>query len=142
RTATGPSAGKERTRPAQGPDSRSWHTVLAVDPADPDRVYVNGDEPTLLRGEFDHNTQTVTWTTINNVEDHVEVSFDFSGPERALVEVSDRGVLRCANPTAAAPGFEPKHGTLSNVLLYNVAVDPQDAAVAYGEAHDQFGLLN
>ena len=41
-TLNGGLSWNELQLPAQGTDSRTWHTVLAVDPIDFNRIYANG----------------------------------------------------------------------------------------------------
>jgi uncharacterized repeat protein (TIGR01451 family) len=126
-------------------DDRTNHVLLAVDPANPNRIYVNGDEPQLYVGTF--ASGSVTWTRINpeypnsGTEDVADITFDASATPLPIL-TGDRGIgISTASP-AASGTFQPEDGNLSTVLFYNVAVDPADPTVAYGVAQDQLNVLD
>ena len=88
-------------QPPNGPDNvpndyRFWHVVLAVDPSDPNTIYVNGDEPDLFQARItDTTTGAVSYGLLQNVEDVVEISFDAAPPgayrfPRQFGEVAER----------------------------------------------------
>jgi hypothetical protein len=124
--------------PPGGNESRYWHTMLAVSPADPMQIFISGTEgpgTSLYWGEVNlGGTPNVTWTDIPTGEDVVEASFDATG---AFVLDSDRGVLRSTDPTAPIPTFQGKRGTLNNTLFHDIAMDPHDPSVVYGVIQDQ-----
>lgn len=125
------------------PDFRDWHAVLAVDPADPNVFYLNGDEPELHRGTFDPTTRTVSFARLEpeypngGTEDVLGVTFDDSGH---VVLLGDRGIGWSSNPPAQG-SFQPQQGNLETNLIYRVAVDPRDPGTAYAVAQDQLSAL-
>lgn len=126
-------------------DDRTNHVVLAADPSDPNRIYVNGNEPQLSVGTF--AAGHVTWTRLNpeypgpGTEDVADVTFDASATPLPIL-TGDRGIGVSTVSPAASGTFQPRDGNLSNVLFYRVAVDPADPTVAYGVAQDQFNVLD
>jgi uncharacterized repeat protein (TIGR01451 family) len=126
-------------------DDRTNHVVLAADPSNPNRIYVNGSEPELFVGTF--AAGHATWTQMNpeypnsGTEDVADVTFDASATPRPIL-TGDRGIGVSTTSPAASGTFLPRDGNLSDVFFYKLAVDPADPAVAYGVAQDQFHVLN
>jgi titin len=110
-------------------ESRYWHVVLAVDPTNPQIVYVNGDH-TL----YQSTNAGASWTALYG-EDPVGVSFDKNG---GLTMVGDRGIYRWAGGTAP---FANKQGNLQNNELYTLTLDPTNPDIAYGIAQDEFNAI-
>ncbi|HEV2969180.1 MAG TPA: autotransporter-associated beta strand repeat-containing protein [Pirellulales bacterium] len=107
-------------------ESRYWHTMLSVDPAAPQTIYVNGD----------HTVYTSTnggssWTLVNNFEDPVGGYFDDSG---SLILTGDHGIYRGTN-------FINKQGNLQTSEFYTLTLDPTNANIAYGLVQDQFAAI-
>jgi titin len=104
-------------------ESRYWHVMLSVDPANPQTIYVNGDHTV-----YESNDGGSTWNLINNSEDPVGGFFDDSG---GLILVGDHGIYSGTN-------FVNKQGNLGTSEFYTLTLDPTNPNVMYGLAQDQF----
>ena len=114
--------------------------MLAVDPSDPNTIYINGDEPDLYQAKVtDTSTGKLSFTLLQDQEDVVEISFDAESTP-GLVLVADRGILLSPNPPSFG-SFVQKRADLGGILLYDLAVDPSNVDNVFGVAQDQFNIL-
>jgi photosystem II stability/assembly factor-like uncharacterized protein len=113
------------------PESRSWHLVLAVDPANDNHVLVN-DAYAL----YECKDGGSTWTRADQVganaigDDWVNATFSTNGV--ALVS-ADRNVYRYASKQGA---WDSKEGNLQVTTFYDITPDPLDTQVLYGISQD------
>ena len=114
-------------------EDRFWHIMLAVDPSNPQVIYVNGDHTVYVstNGGF-------AWTQINDSEDPVGGYFDDSGN---FVLTGDHGVYKVTNVGDANYTFYNKQGNLGTSEFYTLTLDPTNANIVYGLAQDQAAPL-
>jgi Abnormal spindle-like microcephaly-assoc'd, ASPM-SPD-2-Hydin len=118
-------------------ENRSWHLLLAIDPADGDHVFVN-DAYEL----WESKNAGKKWTQADagigylsgghNHFDFVNLTFDANG--RAVV-TADQGVL-LYDP--ATKNWTSLMGDLEASEFYTIGLDPSTAAVAYAVGQDIF----
>ena len=117
-------------------ESRSWHLLLGVDPADGNHVFVN--DSYSLYESFDGGN---TWSRADagigylkriNSFDWVNLTFDANGE---AVLTADQGVLRY---DPATKSWTSLIGDLQVSEFYTISLDPQTAAVAYAVGQDIF----
>jgi hypothetical protein len=106
-------------------EDRTWHVLLAVDPTDPQVIYVNGDHAVYVSMDGGG-----TWRGIFG-EDPVGGYFDAAG---GFLLVGDRGINR--TPNRGTTWDPPKHGNLQLTEFYTLTLDPTNLDVAYGIAQD------
>ncbi len=111
---------------------RYWHVMLAVDPNNPQVLYVNGDHTVYVS-----TNGGATWSAspINDSEDPVGGYFDDSGD---LILVGDHGIYRVTNVGYTDYTFYNKQGNLGTSEFYTITLDPANADIIYGLAQDQF----
>ncbi len=116
-------------------EDRYWHIMLAVDPNNPQVLYVNGDHTVYVS-----TNGGSTWSTspINDSEDPVGGYFDDSGD---LILTGDHGIYRVTNVGDTNYTFYNKQGNLSTSEFYTLTLDPTNADIVYGLAQDQFAPL-
>jgi uncharacterized repeat protein (TIGR01451 family) len=126
-------------QPATVGDNRDWHQVLAIDPTNPNRIYINGAEPNLFQCTVDLSTGAIQATKLDpeygtsGTEDVLGVTFDDTG---SAVVLGDRGIGRSNSATVTPGSFQPRQGNLSTDLVYNLALPPTDPTTAYAVSQD------
>ncbi|HEV3176318.1 MAG TPA: choice-of-anchor D domain-containing protein [Stellaceae bacterium] len=119
-----------------GFEKRSWHLLLAVDPADGDHVFVN-DAYSL----WESKNAGKKWTQADagigylkgiNHFDWVNLTFDAN--DKAVV-TADQGVLRY---DPAKKSWTSLMGNLQVSEFYTIGLDPSTASVAYAVGQDIF----
>ena len=116
-------------------ESRFWHVMLAVDPSNPQVLYVNGDHTVYVSTD---GGSTWSASPINDSEDPVGGYFDDSGD---LILTGDHGIYRVTNVDYANYTFANKQGNLETSEFYTLTLDPTNADTVYGLAQDQFAPL-
>jgi hypothetical protein len=121
----------EMTRPMRNgnpdQDGRTGHTLLSVDPHNPQTVYINGDHTV-----YQSTDSGSTWTLLNSAEDPNAGFFDNAG---TFILMGDHGIyLTGSRPST----FLNKQGNLQTREFYSITLDPNNANVVYGVAQDQF----
>ena len=119
-----------------GFESRWWHLLLGVDPADATHVFVN-DAYSLYESHDSGNTWSqadagVGYLSGINHFDFVNLTFDANG--KALV-TADQGVLHY-DPVAKT--WTSLMGNLEVCEFYTIALDPSTANTAYAVGQDIF----
>ena len=136
RTTNGGANWTALTASPGGFESRWWHLLLGVDPADATHVFVN-DAYSLYESHDSGNTWsqadagTGYLSGINHF-DFVNLTFDANG--KALV-TADQGVLHY---DPVAKNWTSLMGNLEVSEFYTIALDPSTAATAYAIGQDIF----
>lgn len=108
-------------------ETRSWHLVLGVDPANDKRVICN-DAYRL----FESTDSGQTWSEAETFhDDWVNVAFGKNGQ---LVATADRNVYRRDSQTNA---WKSKEGNLQVTQFYDITLDQSDPNTIYGIGQDQ-----
>ena len=100
--------------------------MLAVDPNNPQVLYVNGDHTVYVST---NGGSTWSASPINDSEDPVGGYFDQSGD---LILTGDHGIYRVTNVNYANYTFYNKQGNLDTSEFYTLTLDPADANIIYG----------
>ena len=113
------------------PELRSWHVVLAVDPFNPNHIYVN--DAYELFESMDGGTK---WTKAEQIgDDWVNLSFD------AIHEVVATGDRDIHSYNPAAQTWDAREGNLQITEFYDITLDPNNLDRAYGVAQDHFDAM-
>jgi len=118
---------------------QGWYDqCIAVDPTNPDVVYVGGQSGTnaVLKSE-DGGT---SWHSIivdsfgNGPHvDHHAMTFDANGK---LLEANDGGIWRLSNPTLGSLEWSDLNGNMQITQFIGIAMDPANVERAYGGSQD------
>jgi hypothetical protein len=117
-------------------ESRSWHLLLGVDPADGDHVFVNDAyslwESSDAGKSWSEADAGIGYLAIINHFDWVNLTFDAN---RNAVLTADQGVLRYE---PAKKNWTSLMGNLQVSEFYTIGLDPSTASVAYAVGQDIF----
>jgi photosystem II stability/assembly factor-like uncharacterized protein len=126
RTADNGNTWKTLAASPGGPETRSWHVLLAVHPDNAQHVFVN-DAYSL----YESTDSGATWTSMEKLgDDWVNMTFD---AQHDAVVTSDQGIHRYEFKTKK---WTVKEGNLQVTQFYDVALDPENPDLAYGIGQD------
>jgi photosystem II stability/assembly factor-like uncharacterized protein len=126
KTTDGGKTWKKLAATPGSPETRSWHLLLGVDPANDKHVFAN-DAYAL----YESTDGGKTWTQAESIgDDWVNIAFESKGN---VVVTADRDVYRY-DPKAKT--WQSKEGNLQVTLFYDIALDPTDPDIVYGVAQD------
>jgi photosystem II stability/assembly factor-like uncharacterized protein len=114
-----------------------WYGLpLAVDPANPDTIYVSGGGSLILES----NDAGFSWFDLEigadrrgPHADHHAFAFDANG---ILLDGNDGGVWRLDNPTRGNVQWTDLNNNLQLTQYIGIALDPTDPNIAYGGSQD------
>ncbi len=137
RTNTGGGSWTALSASGGGLEARSWHLLIAVDPADGNHVFANDAyslyESTDGGGSWSQaDAGTGYLSGGHNHFDFVNLTFDANGN---AVVTADQGVLRYDPVTK---GWTSLMGDIQVSEFYTAGLDPQNAGVAYAVGQDIF----
>ena len=126
KTTDGGKTWKQLAATPGSPETRSWHLLLGVDPANDKHVFAN-DAYVL----YESTDGGKTWTQAESIgDDWVNIAFEAKGN---TVVTADRDVYRY-DPKART--WKSKEGNLQVTLFYDIALDPTNPDIVYGVAQD------
>lgn len=119
-------------------------STFAVDPKDPNRVYTLDGEGDLMRGVWDENTKTVSWTGLG-VLDLVDapetldnfvrsVVIDPNHPEVIYAGMSSSGISNVWRSTDSGATWEDISYNLPRIVMQAMAVNPHTGELFVGSA--------
>ncbi len=136
RTGDGGTTWKALAASGGTPETRSWHLLLAVDPANDDHIFANDAyslwESTNAGKKWTEADAGTGYLKIINHFDWVNLSFDANGN---AVATADQGVLRY-NP--AKKSWTSLMGNLQVSEFYTIGLDHTTGSVAYAVGQDIF----
>jgi hypothetical protein len=125
-------------------DGGWWNLTIAVDPTDPDHVYIGNTELHRTTNGSDFSPVRVfsassAWDSPMHTDYH-KVVFSVSDASKIYVG-SDGGIFRSTN---GGSSWSSRNNALSTIQLYRVASHPTDAGILIGGAQDNgnFRTLN
>ncbi|MEK6644707.1 MAG: dockerin type I domain-containing protein [Planctomycetota bacterium] len=118
---------------------QGWYDqCIAVDPVNPDIVFVGGQSG--ANGILKSENGGTSWTTIESDATgqgpHVDfhyMSFDASG---RLLTTNDGGIFRLDNPTLGSLDWVSLNGNIQTTQFIGIAMDPTNLDLSYGGSQD------
>jgi photosystem II stability/assembly factor-like uncharacterized protein len=129
RTTDGGNSWRPLAATPGNPEDRSWHVLLAVDPANSQDVFAN-DAYAAYRSQDGGKIWVLASAHLGG-DDFVGLAFDRAGGWDLF---GDRSVYRSTDQGAS---WTPQQGNLQITEFYDLTLDPSDPNNIYGIAQDQ-----